>query len=52
MDEKSIFLDALNKPAGDERMAWLNDVCGRNLPLRQRIEALRPITTTKQPKKG
>ena len=40
MDEQSLFLDALNKPAGDERNAWLDDVCGKDLPLRQRIDAL------------
>lgn len=40
MDEKSVFLDALNKPPGDERTAWLDDVCRNDLPLRARVDAL------------
>ena len=40
MDEKSIFLDALNKPAGNERTVWLNQICGNDLSLRERVDAL------------
>jgi hypothetical protein len=40
VDEKSVFLDALNMPAGNERTAWLDDVCSNDLPLRARVDAL------------
>jgi hypothetical protein len=33
VDEKSVFLDALNTPPGSERMAWLDDFCGNDPPL-------------------
>jgi WD40 repeat protein/serine/threonine protein kinase/tetratricopeptide (TPR) repeat protein len=40
VDEKSVFLNALNKPPGHERTAWLDDVCRNDLPLRARVDAL------------
>jgi len=40
VDEKSVFLDALNVPPGNERTAWLEDVCRNDLPLRARVNAL------------
>ena len=39
MDEKSIFLEAVDKQ-GNDRTAWLDDTCGQGTPLRQRVEAL------------
>ena len=39
MDEQSIFVEALDQPAS-ERAAWLEEVCGADSALRQRIEAL------------
>ncbi len=40
MDEQSIFLTALEKTSPDQRAAWLDEACGTNTQLRQRIEAL------------
>ena len=40
MDEKSLFLEALEKPSGDERAAWLREACGADEQLRGRIETL------------
>ena len=40
MDEQSLFLQALEKPAGDERSAWLEEACGSKAALRERIETL------------
>ena len=40
MDEQSIFLQSLEKETPEERAAWLDEVCGSETPLRQRIEAL------------
>lgn len=40
MDEQSIFLQALDQPAGELRAAWLDEVCGIASPLRERIDAL------------
>ena len=39
MDEKSIFLEALEKPAS-QRTAWLREVCAADAAMRERIEAL------------
>ena len=39
MDEQSIFLQALDRPT-DEQAAWLDEVCGADTLLRQRIETL------------
>jgi WD40 repeat protein/serine/threonine protein kinase/tetratricopeptide (TPR) repeat protein len=40
MDEQTIFLQALEKPSGEQRTAWLDQVCGADKPLRERIESL------------
>ncbi len=40
MDEQSIFLQALDKPTGEARAAWLDEACGPDSGLRERIEAL------------
>ena len=40
MDEQSIFLQALDRDTPEERAKWLDDICGRESPLRQRIDAL------------
>ena len=40
MDEQSIFQQALDKPAGQPRAEWLDEVCGVGSPLRDRIESL------------
>ncbi len=40
MDEQSIFFQALDQPAGQRRAAWLDEACGTDTPLRQRMEAL------------
>jgi serine/threonine protein kinase len=40
MSERSIFLTALEKKAGAERGAYLDEACGADAALRQRIEAL------------
>jgi serine/threonine protein kinase len=40
VDEQSIFLQALDQPAGEPRAAWLDQVCGIASPLRERIDAL------------
>jgi len=40
VDEQSIFLQALDAPAGEPRAAWLDEVCGIDSPLRERIDAL------------
>ncbi len=40
MDELSIFQQALDQPSGDERAAWLDEVCGSDASLRKRIETL------------
>jgi len=40
VDEQSIFLQALDTPAGESRAGWLDKVCGVGSPLRERIEAL------------
>src|SRR5262245_23520614 len=37
---KNVFLAAIDKAAGPERSAYLDEACGDDLPLRQRIEAL------------
>ena len=37
---KSIFLNAVEKESAAERSAYLDDVCGGDAPLRQRVEAL------------
>ncbi|MGE5297485.1 MAG: protein kinase domain-containing protein, partial [Solirubrobacterales bacterium] len=37
---RSIFLDALDKPAGVERALYLDQACGQNADMRARIEAL------------
>lgn len=39
VDEQSIFQQALDKPAGQPRTAWLDEVCGIGSPLRERIDA-------------
>ncbi len=40
MQEQSIFIEALEKEEPAERAAYLDRVCGSDLPLRQRIERL------------
>src|SRR5208337_3567721 len=40
MDEQSIFLAALEKSTPAERSAWLDQACGADTALRQRIETL------------
>src|SRR5947209_4895736 len=40
MQEQSIFIAALELDDAAERTAYLNRVCGSDLPLRQRIERL------------
>ena len=40
MDEQSIFQQALDNKNNAQRAAWLDDVCGINTPLRQRIDTL------------
>ncbi len=40
MDEKSIFLEALEKNDEQSRKAWLDEACGPDTPLRKRIEVL------------
>jgi eukaryotic-like serine/threonine-protein kinase len=40
MTERTIFLDALEKTDPAERAAFLNQACGENAPLRDRIEQL------------
>ena len=37
---RSIFLDAMDRTAGSERAAYLDQACGRNTELRARVEAL------------
>ncbi|MEM6472314.1 MAG: serine/threonine-protein kinase [Planctomycetota bacterium] len=37
MDEKSLFLQALAKPAGDQRIQWLQQACGSNHDLLDRL---------------
>jgi serine/threonine protein kinase len=39
-DIKTIFADALEKKAGEERTEYLDDVCGGDIDLRQKVEAL------------
>ncbi len=38
--ERQLFFRALEKPAGKERAAFLDKVCGENPGLRGRLEAL------------
>jgi serine/threonine protein kinase/tetratricopeptide (TPR) repeat protein len=40
LSEQSIFLEALERPAGKERAAYLDEVCGSNRRLRTDVEAL------------
>jgi serine/threonine protein kinase len=40
MDERTIFLDALNKVSLQERTAFLNEICGDKPELRRRVEIL------------
>ena len=40
MEEPVIFETAMEKPAGAERDAFLDDACGNDNELRKRIEAL------------
>lgn len=40
MDEASIFLEALKKPAPIEREAFLDQACGSNEELRHSVELL------------
>ncbi len=40
MDEQSLFLQALEKPTGDGRSAWLAEACGQDAALRERIQTL------------
>jgi WD40 repeat protein len=40
MQERTIFLDALEKDDPAERAAYLDEACGGDLALRQRVEAL------------
>ncbi|MFT5093588.1 MAG: serine/threonine protein kinase [Porticoccaceae bacterium] len=40
MNERTIFLEALEKDNPEQRSAFLNDVCGEDAELRQRVETL------------
>ena len=40
MDERSIFMAALERESPPERSAYLDDACGGDTALRQRVEAL------------
>jgi hypothetical protein len=40
MREATIFMAALDKPAGAQRAAFLEDACGGDERLRRRVEAL------------
>src|SRR5438876_5534043 len=40
MNERSIFMEALEKDAPDQRSAYLDEVCVGDAALRQRVEAL------------
>src|SRR5262249_10994756 len=40
MDERSIFMAALEREAPPERSAYLDEACGGDSALRQRVEAL------------
>jgi WD40 repeat protein len=40
MNERSIFIEALEKPTAAERTAYLDEACGADTALRQRVEAL------------
>src|SRR5215212_8243005 len=38
--EKEIFCEAIEKGTPEERAAYLDGACGKDLPLRQRVEEL------------
>ncbi len=38
--ERSIFITALDKPTPAERDAYLDEACGLDAPMRERVEAL------------
>ncbi|HEY8506589.1 MAG TPA: hypothetical protein VIL46_18545, partial [Gemmataceae bacterium] len=40
MNERDIFLEALDKPGAAERAAYLDAACGGDAGLRQRVEKL------------
>jgi len=40
MNERTIFLEALEKDNPEQRIAFLDDVCGEDAELRQRVETL------------
>jgi serine/threonine protein kinase/WD40 repeat protein len=40
MDDRHIFLEALNQPTPEERAQYLDETCGDNAELRQRVELL------------
>jgi serine/threonine protein kinase/WD40 repeat protein len=40
MNERTIFLEALDQPTTSQRAAFLDQACGANLDLRQKVEAL------------
>src|SRR5688500_12809417 len=40
MNERDIFIACLDKTTAEERLAYLNLVCGGDATLRQRVEAL------------
>jgi len=40
MNERSIFMAALERDTPRERSAYLNEACGGDAALRQRVEAL------------
>lgn len=40
MDDRNIFLEALNHPKPEERAAYLSEACGNDAELRQRVELL------------
>src|SRR6266487_3417722 len=40
MTEESLFARALEKPAGPERQTFLDETCGDDVALRQRVEQL------------
>jgi hypothetical protein len=40
MNERSIFMEALAQETPEQRSAYLEEACGSDAPLRQRVEAL------------
>jgi hypothetical protein len=40
MNERDVFIAAVNKPNGSERASYLDHACGDDGDLRERVEAL------------